>query len=191
MNLFGMAFHEDLVGGRLESRCAPLPKLLHPTETSFVVSSFGLAASRTESPRAPMPRPPNASFPCNADPETSSTGEQALTVLIFVYCFWVLLLGGRAWWSGSARETLRSSPQNVFLAVTSAVTLIILLPSIVLEHLSPRVQGEFFYEVHEVGPSPMHFAFICHGSSEQESWMKLYCVFSIFVCCAFFRIPFS
>eukprot|EP00903_Cladosiphon_okamuranus_P010566 g9992.t1 len=75
-------------------------------------------------------------------PYTSTATERMLTVLCLIYCFWVVVLSGRAWWWGvKVSEKVRSSRRAQFFVATSLVTMLLLLPAIILEYLQPRVRG--------------------------------------------------
>lgn len=76
-----------------------------------------------------------------ADPSTFSTGEQLLAIICFVYCGWVLALTCRAWWADGGGQTLKGSPRRQLLFWISCVAILLLVPSVMLQHLSPRIKG--------------------------------------------------
>lgn len=78
-----------------------------------------------------------------ADPSSFTAGEKLLASLCFVYCSWILSLAYRVWWSESGRNVFRGSGRVIFSLVASSLTLLIVVPSIILESFSPRVQGEY------------------------------------------------
>lgn len=109
-------------------------------------------------PIAPLPPDPTASTEktkkksprrrlCRVpDPYTSTATESTLTVMLMVYCFWILAMSVRAWWWGRAGKTadkFRSSRRVQFLVLSSLVTMLLLLPAIIVEYLQPRVKGEW------------------------------------------------
>lgn len=88
------------------------------------------------------------------DPSTFSTGEQLLAIICFVYCGWMLAMSCRAWWADGREEKIKGSPQRQLMFYTSCVTILVLVPSIILGHLSPRIQGERVHPVWLVGSRP-------------------------------------
>lgn len=76
------------------------------------------------------------------DPQNQSTPEQLLAILCFVYCGWILALGCRAWCNGGGSSIMRGAKLPRLMLAMSAVTLFILVPSIIIDNLSSRVKGE-------------------------------------------------